>query len=75
MQVAVHDMRRVRSASATLEPCTRSARANMQPLPRLPLHVVQREYTVASRRVILLGLDGTLVQQKMVNHHLKNFQV
>ena len=75
LKVAVHDMRRVRSATATLAPCTRSLRAGMAPLPRLPIEAVHRPYAVSSRRFILLGFDGTLVQQDKVIQHLKNFNV
>ena len=71
LQVAVNDMRRVRSASVAQAPCTRSLRAGMQPLPRLPIEVVQRAYLSASRRFILLGLDGTLIQQVAVTRRLR----
>lgn len=46
----------------------------MHPLPQLPIETVQRSYTAASHRFILLGFDGTLVQQDKVIQHLKNFQ-
>jgi len=74
LKVAVNDMRRVRSSEVVMAPCTRSLRAGMQPLPRLPMEAVQRAYSVSSRRFILLGFDGTLVQQDKVIQHLKNFQ-
>ena len=44
-----------------------------QPLPRLTVESVARAYRNSSRRVILLGLDGTLIQQEKVMAHLKLF--
>ncbi|KAL1519753.1 hypothetical protein AB1Y20_023261 [Prymnesium parvum] len=73
LKVAVHDMRRVRSAATALAPCTRSLRSG-QPLNPLPVEAVQRAYSSASHRLILLGFDGTIIQQDKVNQHLKNFQ-
>ena len=73
LKVAVNDMRRVRrtmlTSSANLRQTTglaswgRGPRVG-GPLPRLWAEQVTRAYHAARRRVILLGLDGTLIQQE-----------
>ena len=79
LQIAVQDMRRVQNTSdgievpKTLALTSFGATVQGQPLPRLSAEAVARAYRGAARRVILLGLDGTLIQQEMVIAHLKNF--
>jgi trehalose 6-phosphate synthase/phosphatase len=45
-----------------------------QPLPLLNMATLLRIYRQCTRRLILFGLDGTLIQQEKVIAHLKNFQ-
>jgi trehalose 6-phosphate synthase/phosphatase len=74
LKVAVHDMRRVRSShlGSPLAQMTRAVSSfpggirKGDPLPRLSMETVARAYRLATRRVILLGLDGTLIQQEKV---------
>jgi len=82
LKVAVQDMRRVRSAFSATSPTVAPTIALAgwpgglrpgEPVPRLQLDQVCRAYRNSSRRVILLGLDGTLIQQEHVINHLKNF--
>ena len=84
LKVAVQDMRRVRTAMLTektsavvhrtigLAPWFRGSRPG-EMLPKMLPESVSRAYRAASRRVILLGLDGTLIQQDQVISYLKNF--
>jgi len=82
LKVAVQDMRRVRSAMLSATPVTQPTTSlagwpggtrKGDPLPRLHVESVCRAYRNSSRRVLFLGLDGTLIQQEKVLAHLKNF--
>ena len=85
LKMAVNDMHRVRSADAASQPadaapqptralCSWAAAVRAgEPLPPLSLDVIARAYRTACRRVVLLGLDGTLIQQHKVMAHLKNY--
>jgi trehalose 6-phosphate synthase/phosphatase len=84
LKVAVQDMRRVRSAMLTektpavLRPTTglsawHSGSRPGDVLPRMMPEQVCRAYRASTRRVIILGLDGTLIQQDQVISYLKNF--
>jgi len=85
LKMAVNDMHRVRSADAASQPaaaapqptralCSWAAGVRAgEPLPPLSLDMIARAYRTACRRVVLLGLDGTLIQQHKVMAHLKNY--
>ena len=88
LKVAVQDMQRVRNAmlNASLQsrqPTTglshwsgAAARGAPRPgeaLPRVSPEAVSRAYRSATRRVLIFGLDGTLIQQEHVIAHLKLF--
>ena len=85
LKMAVNDMHRVRTADAALQPATAAPQPTRalcswaaavragEPLPPLSLDVIARAYRTACRRVVLLGLDGTLIQQHKVMAHLKNY--
>ena len=82
LKLAVQDMRRVRSAMLSSIPASPPTTAiagwpggtcKGAPVPRLQDAAVVRAYRNSTRRVIFLGLDGTLIQQEQVITHLKNF--
>lgn len=83
LHVAVQDMRRTAALHAsgeasssrpTLALCSFGSemRAGQQ-LPPLNVEALARAYVQSTRRLILLGLDGTLIQQEKVMHHRKMF--
>ena len=76
------DMREVRSAAAGVAPVSTSTRAlcgwgsrlkEGGTLAPLSAATLLKAYRSSGRRVILLGLDGTLIQQEKVLVHLKAF--
>jgi trehalose 6-phosphate synthase/phosphatase len=82
LNVAVQDMRRSRATLTAGKGPSRSTLALCdfgtetvagQPLPTLIPEALARAYGQASRRLIVLGLDGTLIQQEKVLDHLKLF--
>ncbi len=75
-------MREVRSAAAGIAPVSTSTRAlcgwgsrlkEGGTLAPLSAATLLKAYRSSGRRVILLGLDGTLIQQEKVLAHLKAF--
>lgn len=82
LNVAVQDMRRARAcltagktpSRSTLGLCDFGTETVAgQPLPTLSPEALVRAYWQANRRLIVLGLDGTLIQQEKVLDHLKLF--
>lgn len=82
LNVAVQDMRRARAcltagktpSRSTLGLCDFGTETLAgQPLPTLSPEALVRAYWQANRRLIVLGLDGTLIQQEKVLDHLKLF--
>ena len=76
LKMAVNDMHRVRSAATAESRFTAAPQPTRalcswvagvpagEALPLLSLDAVARAYRTACRRVVLLGLDGTLIQQQ-----------
>jgi trehalose-6-phosphatase len=82
LKVAVNDMRRVRSSIVSTSPAARPTTClstwprGPRPgdaLPAMNPEQIARAYSAATRRVILLGLDGTLIRQEHVIEHMKLF--
>ena len=82
LKVAVNDMRSVRRTISNSSPSARRTLALSswprgarpgEALPKTSPKQVAHMYHAATRRVILLGLDGTLIEQEQVIEHLKLF--
>jgi len=85
LDVAVQDMRRVRMVAMNRSVLTGARPTRCLcwwpsgvgigfPIPKLSSEAVLRAYRQSTHRLILLGLDGTLIQQEKVLQFLKNFQ-